>query len=943
VHRVLLVELAVAGRYHRAVQFPYLAGFLDGLGTSWLWLRFAVPAERSQGQDGIALPREDLELLGRSIDEFSPSRVVFNRIPFAALLDLASRCTSENVVHVLGDTTATDVVPPKVQRLDGGLDAWHVLAGVERASGGSTQVVPNFGYEPGNAAARSLQPLPFLVFGEECTYDRPLSSLPAYREVTLSGCVRQGGCAFCNRPPHDSKRRFELEDARRQLASLHRTLPPFEGRLAVRLLGEPAIGHVEQLANIVREMEFPAADWLLDSRADRLAARETALARACDSLEGTGHKIHVALIGVESFVRSDLERMNKGVDPLQNLDAAIALLRLERDHGETFGFRAFGGLSTVFFTPWTTLEDLAFNLRVVQQCGLGDFAAKVLSDRLRLEPRLPITALARHEGLVVERYEDPAFDTASRNFYGTEVPWRFRDRRIEPLSRLFVRLHAASSGAPVDDPLGRRMAALWTEVAKNRFTPLDLALRIIDLMETAYASSAIPSPEAILDAFVRARESAPTLIPGAHQRRKEGEDAHGSDGQPYASAAQLVELCRMGLKPVSKVEPLSSEEVEDILRVLEPPNPQIRTFQSGHGTRAAHLFFGESREKVEAAIRWAAQGEDDPDDGKRDVAVAEAGKLLGYPDCCAEAFAFKETPRSRLSYSWMHLHRRIESPGEVDPILHPWATGLFEAYVPCSLNCPATLKLMHQAEEAMRRVQGDEHVEATQARSRNPWLVVLEGQGSAMELIPESEPGESFRFRVGRRVGWSTDLDRAACADALEIEHERLVLLQEGRPLVDLSMRAFVWWYRRALQASWWTRVLSLRGYLGRDHHGAGRTGLDVDGGLRVGRRLVALGKLLSTALSELGRSGRLGRLRVERLQPVSTAMYSLVLEVDGETLELYVAEATEANPNATRVGPFAIMRPVHQNLDTPVLRAAARVLTAQLKAWVDARHRAKR
>jgi hypothetical protein len=500
-------------------------------------------------------------------------------------------------------------------------------------------------------------------------------------------------------------------------------------------------------------------------------------------------------------------------------------------------------------------------------------------------------------------------------------------------------------------------------MAKQRYQPVDAALRLVDAVESmgwagAVAGGSVAAASDILDAYERGIEAQPAPLPGADQNRGKAESRQGGNGAKgagggggtpaegtgrFAWAAYLVALCRAGLKPVSKVEPLQPDEVDSFVQEIGAPNPRTRILESASSGRVAHLFFGESPEKVDEAIAWTARGEDDPSDQVRDQAVCEAGKLLGYPSCCAEAFAFRETPRSRLSYVWMHMHRRMQCPEEVDALLNPWASALFESYVPCSLQCSATLELLRGAARVARRVRGDAEVDRMLESCARPWLVVLSGQGSALELIPEQEPGERFRYSAGSVVGQSAELVQAMRADELVIDHERLQLLHAGSLAADLSLRAFVWWHRRALQSELWTRVLALREYLGRDHHAGGRAALDVDGGLRLGPQMVALHKLLSVALADIGRGGRLQRIRVVRLRPVSAGMLSLELAAAGRTIELYVADARQTTQDAMRVGPFAFMRPEHQSLEAAVDKAVVQALSAQLSAWLVTRQRAVR
>lgn len=961
VPRILLIELAVIGRFHRAVLFPQLAGFLRGAGVAMRWIRFALAPEREQGADGIGLSAPDMAFLRQAVLDFGADRVVLSRFPGPALT-AEILAAGVPVVRVLGDTYAGGAHPPGTATLGSSLDAWRSLA----EAPGAMPSAPSFAYEAGNDDAKTLQPLPYLVLGAECTYDRALSSHPLYRDIDLSACVRASGCTFCNRPPTSATRAFSPDDVRDQLVALRATWPPFDGRVAVRLLGEPAISHVETIAAYIRELGFAPSDWLLDSRADRLATCESSIGRACAVLDGTGHCMHVALVGLESFVRDDLERMNKGTSPLQNMDAALALLRLERDYPRSFSHRVFGGLSTIFFTPWTTLEDLAMNLRVVQQCGLADLAGKVLADRVRLEPDLPMTRLAARDGLLVERYDDLALDTASRNFYGRELPWRFRDARVEPLSRIFVRLRAAATGQPLDDSLGQAVAAWWENLSKRRFGPVDAALRLVDTLQSILAtqeSPPIPSPEQLLqtyDALFEAREApapgadqpaspapAPAVggreVSGEAQRKGRAPSTDKQESAQHAWAAYLAELCRAGLKPVTKIEPVELSDVDALLHVVNPPFARTKVLDSTSGRKIAHVFFGESAALVDAAMEWTARGEHDASDQARDRAVAEAGKLLGYPACCAESFAFKETPRSRLAYGWMHLDRRVRTPGEVDPVLNPWALPVYEVYVPCSLTCTATLELLHDAEAVARRIRGSAAIDEELASCRNPWLVVLAGQGSAVELVPQEEPGDRFHFRAGRRSGSAAQLDIAAQADEVVLEHERLRLLRSGRLVSDLSMQAFVWWYRRALQPELWSRVLALRELMGRDQLRAGRSSLDVDESLRLGPQMMALRKLLASALADLIRESRLQHIRVLHLKPVSAGMLSLALAAGGRSVELYVADAAQTTQQALRIGPFAIMRPEHQPIRDGIDKAVIQALSTQLSAWLVARQRTVR
>lgn len=95
--------------------------------------------------------------------------------------------------------------------------------------------------------------------------------------------------------------------------------------------------------------------------------------------------------------------------------------------------------------------------------------------------------------------------------------------------------------------------------------------------------------------------------------------------------------------------------------------------------------------------------------------------------------------------------------------------------------------------------------------SRNPWLVLWPSDCLTVELIPLEAPGHRFRFEPGLRMMDSQEVERICECDEIVIEGERLLLLEDGAPCLDLSVHGFVWWYRWAFQAPFWSNLLNLR------------------------------------------------------------------------------------------------------------------------------------
>lgn len=953
-HRVLLIEFAAVDRFHRALSFPYLLGFLRARGVAARWLRLGVRAavQYVRHERGVGLDEADAAALVEAARAFAPTDLVFGHAPAAELLGRVHAAAPEARLWMSEDA-AFGAGPEGLRELRWDARAWSdLVSGAPSGSAGRDAAgeprreegaLPDFSFEPLNAAARTMQPLPFLVLGEECTYDRPLSLNPLFAGVDLTGCVRTGGCTFCTKPPAAQPvHRASVEEVRAQLEALRRTLPPPPGRLSVRLLGEPALRHLEAIVAAVRELGFPPSDLLLDTRADRLVAREQSFARAAKALEGTGHRLQVALIGIENFARAELERMNKGTTPETNLDAVVTLLRLEHDHPETFAFREHGGLSLILFSPWTTLEDLAFNLRVVRACGLEGMSGKVLTSRLRLMPELPLTPLARRDGLLVERYADPAFDTAARNLYGEEIPWRFADPRLEPLCAVFVRLAGDTPFGP-DDPHAARVRALQAGAASRGLTSLDVAVELVE-----EALLAAPAPEAAGDAGGAGSgpptgdekrsgaEEKPGYVAGAHEEwLPPVEEAIAQDDK-----ALLVALTRAGVKPVTKFEPVRPSDVEGWSKAGHLGALRARRRRSA-GPEAYDVLFGRSAADVERAVALTGVIEVATDQAEIARAIGEVGRLLGYAGRCADAFA-AESAQARQSSAWAHLARRVAHPGAVPLELNPFTGLLTGQFVPCSLGCERAVEVERRAHAVLRELQGETALEALLRRAANPWLVVLDGQGQASELVAEGTPGERFRFSPGSSDGLP---GAARGGDELVLDGERLLVLARGRPVADLSASAFVWWHERPLQAAFWQRLLTVRGYQTEwKRRVYGERWSDARAAETQGGGPPGIDPEIAKLAAQLGESlARAGAARVlpagAALEPIAIERGRAMLRVRaGEQLvELFVTPSAKTERSFARAGPYAFTYPKERPVQSPwqvaVVRTLVQVLTRQARS----------
>ncbi len=505
--RLLLVEFAATDRFHRAVEYPYFHGLARALGFSSRWLRFGVRAgvRFEHGDLGIGLEAAERQQLVDVATDHAATVVIYSRAPSAEVAAAVSEALPEARQAVLseGSSVSDHELSPPLEPLSYGQEAWLRLLEVDPvvAGDGHDAALPDFEYEPGNEAAETMQPLPFVVLGQECTYNKSFARNPFFEGLDLDQAVRRGGCAFCTRPPNGppGSSSTTADDMRLQLTPLAETLPEYPGRLHVRMVGEPAFRNLEVFGEVVAECGFEHTDFLFDTRADELVKREGELRRALGRIQAGNNRLHIALVGIENFARNELDRMNKGTDPLVNLGAVRTLLALESDFPATFEFRQHGGLSLILMSPWTSVEDFAVNLRVVRMCRLDALSGKVFSSRLRLHEGLPLLMRARADGLMIEAYDDQALDTAARNLYGVEQPWRFADPRMEGLCAILVRFHAEPG---LDDGLTGRVSAMLGRARSAGRGPLDVASDLADIVlgtQSGEKPTEVLSADALLD------------------------------------------------------------------------------------------------------------------------------------------------------------------------------------------------------------------------------------------------------------------------------------------------------------------------------------------------------------------------------------------------------------------------------------------------------------
>ncbi|MBM4386765.1 MAG: hypothetical protein FJ088_03440, partial [Deltaproteobacteria bacterium] len=86
--RLLLIEFITVDRFHRAISFPFVKGYLKLNGIPAHWVRFAMRAsvQFEKNESGVGLNAEDIGSLKETLRKFEPSHVLFSNKPSETLI-----------------------------------------------------------------------------------------------------------------------------------------------------------------------------------------------------------------------------------------------------------------------------------------------------------------------------------------------------------------------------------------------------------------------------------------------------------------------------------------------------------------------------------------------------------------------------------------------------------------------------------------------------------------------------------------------------------------------------------------------------------------------------------------------------------------------------------------------------------------------------------------
>jgi hypothetical protein len=148
------------------------------------------------------------------------------------------------------------------------------------------------------------------------------------------------------------------------------------------------------------------------TRSDLLLLHKNDLLKCLALARERDFHISIEQIGFESFFEADLKLFNKNVDKAKNIDALMLLKEIQRDFGGHVSTNVGHGI--ILFHPWTTIESITENLRVIS--GNTDiFPQLFLGSLVIYSEFLPIYPKILRKGLIVKSEYGYGFDFKIEN------------------------------------------------------------------------------------------------------------------------------------------------------------------------------------------------------------------------------------------------------------------------------------------------------------------------------------------------------------------------------------------------------------------------------------------------------------------------------------------------------------------------------------------------
>lgn len=449
--KVLLCEIVGENKYarHRGDSFPFVKGFLNGMGIYNEWVVVAVPHNTdARFRYNVTFKRQDERLLNDYIERNQITHLIMNE----------SLCPSqmEGIKEKLDGRVMCFEDIPEIDRLDrygfmklrnwldNGASSAETDALLEIQS-----VVPDYQKVMLNKLSMRVSPLVRILCGSSCGYANPVQKNPYYKDIPSEIIRSFNGCAFCfgGGSISECPESFPMDFVLRQIN--------LSGRVGVEdgavpeywIEGNNIFKNMDGLFYRLVETSHPPSVFYFQPRIDDVCKNAPEIEKLLPVLRASGHALTFFSMGVENFSAVENERLNKGVTLQDFMRCHKFMMEWSTRYPNTFFFNKHGAFSFILFTPWTRMEDVEVNIKWFKYFEFDDVH---LISKLQLFPDMPVTELARHDRLLGEKFPETIFDSGCMEAKFTEeLPWRFQDERVgvfyDIISNFYAVNHPSSS------------------------------------------------------------------------------------------------------------------------------------------------------------------------------------------------------------------------------------------------------------------------------------------------------------------------------------------------------------------------------------------------------------------------------------------------------------------------------------------------------------------
>lgn len=273
-----------------------------------------------------------------------------------------------------------------------------------------------------------------------CPYSRPIGKNHHFRALRNKIQVRNisknakdairhylkssiEGCSFCSISMNGRYR--SLDEAVELVKQFEYQVRTFSNMKMVDLVAEDPYRLLPDFFRQVRSLKN--VTFFIGGRVDFFLANVDAVKKSLEILKGTGHKMLFYNLGFENFSQDELDLFNKGVSVDQNLKVIHQLKSLKKDYPANIDFKV---KNIILFNPWTTLDNLKENVRVMErEPVISSFdKSKVNFGTMMIYPWTPLHFKALNDGLLC----------SDEHFKGVPIAWRFQNEDVGDIcSRYF--------------------------------------------------------------------------------------------------------------------------------------------------------------------------------------------------------------------------------------------------------------------------------------------------------------------------------------------------------------------------------------------------------------------------------------------------------------------------------------------------------------------------